>query len=132
MKSWRPSTSHLVALCVLLTTVLSLAVVIGGRGKGVRFTRSGAHRLDSAEVVTDHAAIDFTSDLPTTPLLHVAAAPLLPADPAQASPVVPAVLIAVQHVPPPAVAGADRQSAGVESIVHRPLRPSPGRAPPAL
>ena len=132
MKSWRPSTSDLVALCVLLTTVLSLAVVIGGRDKGVRLTRGGAHRLDSAEVVHDHTAIDFTLDLPTAPLLHVAAAPPTPLGQAPESSHTPAVVTDAARVVPPVVDAADAPVAGITSLVRRPLRPSPGRAPPVI
>ena len=131
MKSWRPSKHDLVDLCVLLTTVLSLVAVVGGRDRGVRLSRGGASRLDSAEVVHDHTAIDLTIESPTIPLIHVAAAPPTVLDQAAASSVTAAVLVGAARFIPNAATGAGAP-VHVESIVNRPLRPSPGRAPPVL
>jgi hypothetical protein len=51
MGSSRLTASVAAALCVVLTTVLALAVVIGGRDGAVRPGRGGAPRLESAEAV---------------------------------------------------------------------------------
>lgn len=123
MGSSRLTASVAAALCVVLTTVLALAVVIGGRDGAVRPGRGGAPRLESAEAVCqDLDEPDGAASTWSRSRLEPAARVAASAPPATMSTAASVVSLTEVDGPP-----------GTSSaFVSRSTSAQPGRAPPVL
>ncbi|MGE0451748.1 MAG: hypothetical protein AB7Q29_19400 [Vicinamibacterales bacterium] len=124
MGSSRSIASAVAALCVALTSVLALAVFLGGRDSAVRPGRGGAQRLDFAEAVChDHDARDWPVATSSEPLgggrTHLAGS----GAPAIVRPAFSA---------PPALTETDGPPGKTFELVSRRQSHTPARAPPVL
>lgn len=124
MGSSRSITSVVVALCAVLTSVLAVAVVLGGRDSAVRPGRGGALRLDFSEAIChDHDARDMPVVTSSEPLEVKGTRLVASTSPALISTAVGSLVSSTETDGPPGKT--------FESISRSSSRPA-DRAPPAL